>query len=194
MKGWNRSLRKQRLVSYHNFVGCFVGMFFNLSILIPLIGCTPWTISKKVSERYLRTSKIIRHYRLVQHFIVETNQTQVSFFFEQDYTRTFTNFWHTPCTPPNDIKRERLNFCIRVYTIMNIFPFVRFIIVYIINPVVVSINKWLINGVFHLGHRVWFMRWSSNWLFLWSENIVMTSYHALYYNNETNNVCAVNIS
>lgn len=149
---------------------------------------------KKVSERYLRTSKIIRHYSLVQHFIVETNQTQVSFFFEQDYTRTFTNFWHTPCTPPNDIKREILNFCIRVYTIMNIFPFVRFIIVYIINPVVVSINKWLINGVFHLGHRVWFMRWSSNWLFLWSENIVMTSYHALYYNNETNNVCAVNIS
>ena len=125
--------------------------------------------------RYLRSSKIIRHclsllfnknscwnkpkpcYILIERIHVQCLQM------------VCVGYWH-----PVSVRQKEIEPLVTRIRLSIFLRFIRFIM----STFVVSINKWVIN-VLHLGHRVWFMRWSSNWLFLWSENIVMTSYHAL---------------
>ena len=99
------SLKTDNLSKY-NFVGCFVGMFFNLSILIPLIGCTPWTISKRCLRDIYELRKLLGI--IVLFNISLLRQTKHRFLFLR--TRLHQNIYkfltHTLYTPEWHKKRK----------------------------------------------------------------------------------------
>ena len=67
-------LKKQRYILETQFCWVFCGNVFQ-SVNLDTIDWLHTLNNIKRCLRYLRTSKIIRHYTLVQHFVVETNQT-----------------------------------------------------------------------------------------------------------------------
>ena len=91
-------------------------MFFNLSILIPLIGCTPWTISKGVWD--ICVPKLLGIASLVQQALVETNQNHVTFWLKASMFNVYKWFvWVIDTLYLFD--KKRLNLC-NAHTIINI--------------------------------------------------------------------------